>query len=269
MEKKGTIISLIFVAIVVVATASYIIVGGITAKDYNYVQLEINPRVEFICDKHFKVVSLNPLNDDARIVLANTDYIGKDIESVATDFIEQCALTGFIDVNGNDNAVNITVIDGLTQALDVHVTQSIYEYLKANEIMCAVVENYEDRHMSDEKKEHNVCCANKYKLISTLNNQYPEMKIEKLKKLSEVKLIKMISNMHNDKPYIPTEEYKNLKSELIESNKVKYNTHLNAISNLTQQEFSEIFDDYQKTIAENYKINFEENYNNWQNNCIS
>jgi hypothetical protein len=65
----------------------------------------------------------------------------------SVDFLNECARMGFIDVDGNNNAVNITVIDGLTQALDVHVTREIYDYLKKKEIMCAVVENYEDRSM--------------------------------------------------------------------------------------------------------------------------
>ena len=149
MEKKGTIISLIFVITVVICASLFIVLSGITAKDYNYVLLEINPKVEFICDNNFKVVSYKPLNSDGEIVLSNLDYKGIDIEVAAVDFINECARTGYIDVDGNDNAVNITVIDGITQALDAHVTEKVYSYLRQKEILCAVVENYEDRSMFD------------------------------------------------------------------------------------------------------------------------
>ena len=169
MEKRGTIISLIFVGVVCLSAVAFIIFSGITAKDYNYVQLEVNPRVEFICDKNFKVVSFSPLNEDAEILLAKENFVGLDISQVSKNFIELCAKAGYIDVDGEDNAVNITIIDGITQALDVHVTQGVYNYLRENEIMCAVVENYEDRHMFDETKKNNVCCANKFKLIQTLH----------------------------------------------------------------------------------------------------
>ena len=63
MEKRATIISLLFIFAVVISAVAFIIFSGITAKDYNYVQLEVNPRVEFVCDKYFNVVSVRPLND--------------------------------------------------------------------------------------------------------------------------------------------------------------------------------------------------------------
>ena len=242
MEKKGTILSLLFIGAVVVSAIAYIIFSGITARDYNYVQLEINPRIEFICDRYFNVVSARPLNDDAEILLADVDYIGLDVDEASVDFIDLCARAGYIDVNGVDNAVNITVIDGITQALDVHVTQSIYEYLKNKEILCAVVENYEDRSMFDEKKENNVCCPNKYKLMKTIQ-EYDETKsIETLNKLSEEALIDMVANIHSSEPYIPTEEDITLKTKLIDFNREKYNKHIKSISNESKKEFSEIFD---------------------------
>ncbi|MGN0960976.1 MAG: hypothetical protein ACI4PF_02110, partial [Christensenellales bacterium] len=135
MEKKGTIISLILLAIVIAGAILTIILSGITAKDYNYVQLEVNPKVEFICDKKFKVVSVAPLNDDARIVLSDLNLVGNEIDEAATIFLDECAKTGYLDVNGIDNAINVTVLDGLTQALDVHIMRSVYDYFKKNEIM--------------------------------------------------------------------------------------------------------------------------------------
>lgn len=269
MEKKGTIISLIFVGVIVCCAVGLIIFSGITAREYNYVQLEINPRVEFICDKNFKVVSYRPLNDDAKTLLAGVEYKGMDIDEVSTDFIDICARAGYIDVNGSDNAVNITVIDGITQALDVHVTQSVYEYLQKNEILCAVVENYEDRSMAEAKKEYGICCSNKYKLISTILEYDENESIETLKKLSEVQLIDMITNIHATSDFSPSEEDYELKSKLIDFNRVKYDTHMNSISNNTQREFAEIFDEYQKLSSEKYRQNFTENYNNWQNEHIS
>lgn len=269
MEKKGTIISLIFVVCIVISSALFIIFSGITANEYNYVQLEVNPRVEFICDKNFKVISYRPLNDDAKVVLAGVEYKGMDIEDASADFIDICARVGYIDVNGSDNAVNITVVDGITQALDVHVVQSINEYLQKNEILCAVVENYEDRSMNDAKKEYGICCSNKYKLITTIMEYDKTLTIENLKKLSEVELIDMITNIHTTDKYEPSEEDIELKTKMIDFNRVKYNTHKSAITDATQREFSEIFDDFRNKSSETYRQNFTNQYRNWQNNNIS
>ena len=269
MEKKGTIISLILVAVVLLSAVGYIIFSGTTAQEYNYVQLEINPRVEFLCDKNFKVVSFRPLNEDAEVLLVGVEYKGMDIKLASTDFIDTCARAGYIDVDGEDNAVGITIIDGITQALDVHVTQEIYNYLRKNEILCAVVENYEDRSMFDEKKKNNVCCPNKFKLMQTMLEYLPDKKLEDLNKLSEVELIDMVNNLHQEYVFEPNDTQIELKTKLIDFNREKYNSHKNKISDKTQQEFSEKFDKYQKTKVQTYMIDFNKSYTEWQNKHVS
>lgn len=269
MEKRNTIICIIFVAVIVISAGAYIVFSGITANDYNYVQLEINPRAEFLCDKHFNVVSWKGLNEDAKILLSNVEYKGMKMEDVAVDFIDMCARTGYIDVNGVNNAINVTVIDGLTQALDVHVVKKINSYLKEKEILCAVTETNEDREMFDNKKDKQVCCANKLKLITTLNEQDPSLEIEKLKKLSEVELIDMVANMHTTELYSPTNSDIEYKKKLIEISKEKYRKHVKAISTTSQKEFAKIFEDYTNSSTEKYKTDFEKEYTNWQNTHIS
>jgi len=269
MEKKATIISLIFICVIIVSASAFIIFTGITASELNYVQIEVNPRIEFLCDKKQRVVSYNPLNEDARILLAGVNYKGMDIEQASTDFIDLCAKAGYIDVNGVNNAVNITIIDGITQALDVHVTQKIYDYLRENEIMCAVVENYEDRSMFDAKKENNVCCPNKYKLIQTIIESNPDLTAKELNKLSEVELIDMVSNIHSTSHFKTTENDLILKTKLIDFNREKYDTHKKLISKYSLKEFSETFDEYQKLSMPRYATNFNKEYNNWQEHIIS
>ena len=263
MEIKRTIMSLIFVAVVVLSTIALIVFTGITAQEYNYVQLEINPRVEFLCDKNFKVVSTNPLNEDAKIVLANLDYTGIDINVACVDFIDQCAQTGYIDIN-KSNALNLTVIDSLTQALDVHIAKEIFNYLKKNEILCAVIENYEDRSMAKEKKEKSIPCSNKLKLIKTINEQDETLKIDQLKKLSEVELIDLVNNIHNTQTKIIDSNYKIEKEKLLANNKSKYEKHKYSITNESQKNFANIFDNYSKLTTEHTALNFNNTYKNWQ-----
>lgn len=264
MEKKGTIFSLIFVACVVIGVILTIILMGITAGDYNYVQIEINPRVEILCDKKFKVVSVSPLNEDASIVLSDINLVGMDINKATEIYLDECAKTGYLDVDGIDNAVNLTVVDGLTQALDVHIMQCIYKYLKNNEIMTSVTENYEVRTMFDKKKENNMCCVNKYKLVSTLEETQSVLDFDTLKKMSEVNLIDVVKSNHENNPYTPTEENIQAKQKLIESNKDKYTNHKNNITNNTLREFSELFDDFQKSSGKKYQQDFEKEYTKWQ-----
>ena len=269
MEKKATVICLIFIGVILLSAVGYIIFSGITANEYNYVLLEINPKIEFLCDKNFKVVSYRPLNDDAEILLTGVEYKGMDITDASCDFLDVCCRAGYIDVDGEDNAVNITIIDGITQALDVHVTQSVYTFFRENEILCAVVENYEDRNMFDEKNKNQVCCANKYKLIKTMQTYLPDKSIEELNKLSEVELLDMINNIHSEYSFDPTDEQVELKTKLIDFNREKYNDHMNKITTKSQQEFAPKFEKFQKTKAQDYMINFDNSYTSWQNKHYS
>ena len=253
MEKKGTIICIIAIIILVAGTSAFIIFSGLIAQDYNYVQLEVNPRIEFLCDKKFNVVSVYPLNNDARIVISDLDLIGLNIEDASRVFLDECAKTGYIDVNGVNNSTNITVIDGITQRLDVHVTKSVYDYYRENEIMSAVTETYEDRKMFDEKKKNHVNCSNKYKLIKTISEIDENATIESLRKKTEVELVDMVENRHQQNPYTPTEEELLKKQNLILQNNTTYSQHINAISDNTQKEFSTLFDKFQKESIKEYQ----------------
>ena len=268
MEKKATIISLIFLAIIVATACCYIIFAGITTKEYNYVQLEVNPRVEFICNKKLSVVSVQPLNDDARIVLADLDLIGLDIEDAAVVFLDECAKTGYIDVDAVDNATNITVIDGITQAVDVHVTQVVYKYFRDNEILSVVTESYEDRTLFDQKKENKISCSNKYKLITTMIEKDNNLTLDKLSKMKESTLVEIVAEEHKNNPYTPTQDEIDTKQKLLNNNLNKYNSHKNRISNYTQQEFSQIFDKHQRLSSKKYTTNYNKEYTIWQDSNI-
>ena len=266
MEKKASIILLITISIIVASACCYIIFTGIIAKDYNYVQLEVNPRVEFICDKKFKVVSINPLNSDARIVLSDLDLIGIDVDKASTKFLDECAKTGYIDVDGLDNATNITVVDGLTQALDVHVTQEVYKYFQNNEILSSVTETYEDREIFNQKKDNKISCSNKYKLIKTMIEKDESLDIESLRKINEAELIEMVAKQHKQNPFSPTAEEINIKQQLIKKYSDKYNKHQKCISNFSKQEFSKLFDKFQKLSTKKYFNNFNKEYVIWHSN---
>lgn len=264
MEKKATTISLIFVSVVVLSAVALIIFMGITAREYNYVQIEVNPKVEFIVDKRFKVVSYRPLNDDGLIVLANENLKGLDIEDACVKYLDICSRLGYIDVDGLDNAVNLTIIDGLTQALDTHISEGIFEYLKENEIICSVTENADDRASLEGKKKEGLCCSNKYKLISTICEMDEKQNFDALKKLSEIELIDLVTNTHQTKHFVTTTSAINKKDELRNKNAEKYEAHMNKLTNKSRSKFSTILEKYQNSSIKKYKLNFEREYNNWQ-----
>ena len=208
------------------------------------------------------------INADGKVVLSGENFKGMDIDSACKKYLDLCARTGYLDVDGVDNALNLSVIDGLTQALDVHITEAINDYLTESEILCAVIENYEDRSAFDNKKKENLCCSNKYKLISTILEKDTTQDKELLKKLSEIELIDLVTNTHSTRAFTINEELKSMKQELLEIHKEKYNSHMLKITNNSKREFSNLFDRFQKTSAEKYRLDFSKKYNNWQEDMI-
>ncbi len=75
-----------------------------------YVSVDINPSIEFVVDEDDLVESYTLLNEDAEIICVDIDFVGMNIEDAVELFVELATEAGFIDVDGEDNAVLITVL---------------------------------------------------------------------------------------------------------------------------------------------------------------
>ena len=264
MEKKNTIILLSILGVMIIVIGIAIVLNGSISVNSNYVLLEVNPKVEFVVDKHNIVTSYNALNDEAKTLLVQENYIGTHIDKACESFLELCTKANFIDVESENNAIKVTILDGLTQALDVRVVENIHKYLKSHEILCAVIENTNDLNTYKEAKTSKISNVNKYKVIKhIIENGYSNESIESLSKLSEENLIKIITRNHPiDKGY--TEAQLTNKVKLIDFNRERYDNHMNKITNTTQRKFSEEYDKYQKLKTKEYKENFDKMYEEWK-----
>ncbi len=98
-----------------------------------YVAVDINPSIEFIVDEDDNVESFNFTNEDALILCGDIDFIGMNIEEAVELFVELATEAGFIDVDGEDNAVLITVLgdedDELVEGIKERVRTRIIRYM--------------------------------------------------------------------------------------------------------------------------------------------
>ncbi len=74
---------------------------------YGYINVDINPSIEFVVDKEFEVLQSKALNDDAKAITKGLDVKGKDIYSVINDFMDKCEDYGYI-VAKEDNVVLVS-----------------------------------------------------------------------------------------------------------------------------------------------------------------
>ena len=107
-KKLGSI--LLGITLLFTITACSDVVETAAAEEGVYVSVDINPSVEFIVDEDDNIVSYNFLNDDAAVLCVDEDFIGMNIEDAIARFLELATAAGYIDIDGNDNAVLITVL---------------------------------------------------------------------------------------------------------------------------------------------------------------
>lgn len=233
-----------------------IALSGMKNGDYYYVALNTQADVEMLLNKNYDVVSVYPQNEKAEILLSDTDYVGQDIRKVIPQILEDSCKLNYIDVNSTsdgDNAVKMTVVSGITNALEMNVYSSINNYFLDNGIFCVIVENETDQKLLEKSSQNNVSSPDKYSLIKSIVDKNAEADFDKLKGKSEEELIDIIHYYHTNY------EGKNLseeKEELISANIEKYNAHKNILNDEYLREFGSDYTKYTAERTKEFKLNF-------------
>lgn len=262
MKKKeifiiaAVILCFIVVAIVVATT-------GASNGGNNYVRLEINPKMEFIVTKG-KVVSYRAVNKEAKELLSQEEILGLSMEEATEKFLELSAQAGYLDVDGENNAIKMTVISGLTQEDDVKVFRAAQKFLSKHEILGVIVQNDSDMEVFKAAKKDKVS-PDKYALIKSAQELYPDKKDDELKKLSCKKLIELIKEGQNADSKEYTEEDLINKTKLIDFNRVKYEKHEEGITKESGREFGKKLKKFQEENLTAYEVEFSKKYDEWKN----
>ncbi|SES68459.1 Anti-sigma factor N-terminus [Oceanobacillus limi] len=93
---------------------------------YAYVDIDINPSMELEIDREYRVVAINPLNEDASTLMEELDIKGKKVERAIEIVIQQAELRGLYNINKNV-LVGINNVEGnetsLLHMIDDHFSQ--------------------------------------------------------------------------------------------------------------------------------------------------
>lgn len=146
--KKG-IIKLITILLVLALPA--ILLTGCQMQqqqsDYAqaYVYLKINPEVELAVNSEGKVEAVYYANEDAEILLSQTDLIGMDIEDAVEKIVDEATEAGYIDVEGTENEVEVGIITDedednapIEERLRNRLRERIHKYFDNNGIFGVV-----------------------------------------------------------------------------------------------------------------------------------
>ena len=266
--KKKEVFTIVAILIFVAGIGLFIALSGIKANNNRYVRIEVNPKVEFITDMQNNVITYLPINEEAKVLLCDENFIGMKVYDASLKFVDLCTQANYISVNGENNAVRVTAVGGVTQSLESRIYSKINTYFKNSEIKAVIVESDNDIDLISEAQERHITSSNKLMLIDAILEKDSNAKEKDLNKLSETKLIDKLIEIHKNANYSPdsfTAEQIANKTKLIDFNRENYETHMNKITNESLSKFSEEYNKFKATYEDDYEENFNKQYQLWRN----
>lgn len=95
--------------------------GGDPAPAPTYMSIDINPSFGIEVDENGVVVSVEALNEDAVIVLLDTDLVGKTVEEVFTTIVSLAEELGYLKEDGTVNVVMSNEFKAVEEAIATRV----------------------------------------------------------------------------------------------------------------------------------------------------
>lgn len=271
MSKAGEFLVIGLVITVIISLAVGLSFSGVKNGSYNYVELEINPKVEFVTDSKDNVVSVYPINSDAKKILINENFEGINIKDAVKKYLTLATKLNYLDVERTDNAIKFTCVSGLTKALEVRLYRTINSYLTENQIMGVIVENTDD--LQEFKQAKKLSISNdKFSLVESANRLYPDKTKEELKNLSEKKLIELIKDAHvslKESTLSYSEDELNNKNKTIELYKTKLENHKSKITDKTKSTFKEEYVKNKKQNGKVFETDFDKQSEVWKESKIN
>ena len=218
--------------------------------------------MEFLTDEKHNVKSLKPLNTEAKELLIDEEFVGLPMTDACDKFMTLCAKAGYLKIDGNNNAVKLSVLSGITQQLELRLAQRINKFFVDNNILGVLVESSQDLQQYKDAKKQKVN-SEKYDLMLAVKENQPNSSIEELKKLSNRQLIEKIEESHNNYNADYSEEELANKVTLIDFYREVYDNYMASITNTTTRAFKEKLKQFRAEKTKAYKINYEQKYNEW------
>ena len=247
MKKYSSWIVIGMVLLLAVGVAVGVNYSGFRNGNYDYVALDINPQVEFIIEKG-KIKSAYSHNEEGKELLWGESFSGLTIEEGVGKVMDIATKMGYLSIDAtpenNTNAIKMTVVAGLTHRREVHVYQTIQNYLLDHEILGVIVENEKDQVLISQAKEHKISNIDKYYLIQSILRQDSQASFEQLKKLSNEDLIDKINQLHENTIISLTPEQIEDKENRVEQFRTSWEEHHKTMTKESKRAFASMYAKY-------------------------
>jgi len=238
-----------------------------------YVSVDINPSIEFMVDGDDNVVSYLFLNDDAEILCADLDFNGMNVDDAVELFVQTATEAGYIDPEGDDNAVLLTVIG---DEEDEEQVKTIRERIRTRVIRHLAKRYINGVVLSEEFTQEDLVAEAEALEVSPgkLKLSYAAMAIDETLVLEELlempvkDIMAIVRELHEDewKDYKEEriQEMRELKAEKIAEHKAVIDQIKEDNSELTEEEIQALIEEYKQEVREEYKEKWQERVQKWR-----
>ena len=214
-KSRGNLIVFIAVAVVVlVATVIAIVMMFNNQKPAGTVQLSTNPSATLIINDKERVIGVKYDNQEAEILLSDTDLSGKTVEEASKIFVQLCCKAGYIDTSYDSVGSKVEIVisysnENKIDKLKENLINTINTYFDENGIIAGAVCNKMDELKT--QAETAGIKLNKYIMIQTILSMTDEYTIEELNEMTQQDLLDIIKAKANELKDIAYQYYTDYK----------------------------------------------------------
>jgi len=151
-KRKSTLVIGIILVLLVIGLG----VGYYINSPSNLIALDVNPSIEIHTNRLNRVVSIDPINEDAKQLLAGYQIADRNLESVIKDIVDRMILSGYIAL-GQENKILVTVDNSNTSGnlLD-SINNTIATYMQEKQINTDVLKQSLSVSAADTQTAHEI-----------------------------------------------------------------------------------------------------------------
>jgi len=275
-KKLGSILLAILVVVGLAACTDL----GNEVSGY-YVSVDINPSIEFVVNEDDIVESWVFHNEDAAVLCADLDFEGMNIDDAIELFVTEATAAGYVDPEGEDNAVLITVITDdeeteeavqLRQRISERIRQRLNTHFAKNYINALVItEDFTQEDLVLEANELGVS-PGKLKLTYAALLSDETLVKEDVLDMPVKDILAIIREAHGEAfaqyKEAQWERLRERKQEMIQEHSEEVAAYRQANPQMTDEEVAAYMEQHQIQVREETKTEWQERLEQWQQNRI-
>ncbi|WP_029502269.1 hypothetical protein [Lachnoclostridium phytofermentans] len=194
--------------IIFAATINLLHTGSQTP--YSFLTLDVNPGFEILLNHKNDIISIQGINEEAKVLLKDSSYKSSSIQDTLNDLILRLVEANYITIEHNTILLTIQCKDeSYLDELEKNLTNTIQSTLHQENISPNLVIQKKKENAPTSLPSKDITSGKQY-FINSILSKYPELSGEKLESLSLDELLTLLASGSlpalSDKVILPSEE---------------------------------------------------------------